>query len=59
MILLKGLDIISEPDTINKLLIKLTKKEPDIKEIFVKKSNVQLFKHWLQMNGFIFKSVLV
>ncbi len=61
-ILLKSLDIIAEPDSINKLIIKIIENyyeienKPTIDE-YSRTNQVQLLKHWCQMNGHIFRSV--
>lgn len=59
-ILLNGLDVLAEPDTINKLIINIIKNhnQASKKEIEDRNGNdVQLLKHWCQMNGYIFKSI--
>ena len=58
-LLLKGLDIIAEPDSINKLIKHIVENRND-KNNFndsAKIQRVQLLKHWSKMNGCIFKSV--
>ena len=57
-ILLKGLDIIAEPDSINKLIIKITH-NPNVKETKPSRSwaHVQMLRHWCHMHGSIYKSV--
>ncbi len=56
--LLKGLDILAEPDTINKLIIQIIKNHNEEKTVKnIERSRVQVLKHWCQMNGCIFKSV--
>ncbi len=57
-LLLKGLDIIAEPDSINKLIKHIVENRNDEIDINIKiKQRVQLLKHWTKMNGCIFKSV--
>lgn len=58
-LLLTGLDIIAEPDSINKVLIKVIESH-NVNEDVINtgdRANVQILKHWCQMNGRIFKSV--
>ena len=57
-LLIKGLDILAEPDTINKLIIQIIKNHNEEKiSKNIEHSSVQVLKHWCQMNGCIFKSV--
>jgi hypothetical protein len=62
-ILLDGLDKLAEPDTLNKLTISIIKSHNEdknsIKKNESKMSQVQLLKHWCQMNGCIYKSIQV
>lgn len=57
-LLLKGLDIIAEPDSINKILIKIFEKSEIINIDLSAKPQlkVQILKHWCLMNGCIYKS---
>lgn len=60
-ILLKGLDVIAEPDSLNKLVIHIVKSHNDKNKPRRDELNpvkkVQVLKHWCRMNGYIFKSV--
>lgn len=58
-LLLKGLDIIAEPDSINKILTKIFESnEPVDNSLQAKKHlQVQVLKHWCMMNGCIYKSI--
>ncbi|RNA09819.1 sorting nexin-14 isoform X1, partial [Brachionus plicatilis] len=60
-LMLRGLDSLAEPDSINKILSKLfqNRSKNDQQNDSNKRENVQLLKHWCQMNGRIFKSILV
>jgi hypothetical protein len=59
---LKGLDILAEPQFINKLIISLVEKHHEHSDSSSAKdlthsSSVELLKHWCNMNGSIFKTV--
>lgn len=61
--MLRGLDSLAEPISMNKILAKLFQIEKNCSEkSFNSKENslvhVQLLRHWCQMNGRIFKSVI-
>ena len=58
-LLLKGLDIIAEPDSINKLIKHIVENRNDKidSNSMNETQGVQLLKHWTKMNGCIFKSV--
>ncbi len=60
-ILLKGLDILAEPDTFNKILIKIfeANDQPANAELTnpPDQAQVQVLKHWCLMNGCIFKTI--
>jgi hypothetical protein len=58
-LLLKGLDIIAEPESINQLVAKAIESHNEHKPLTIlpDKKYVQFLKHWCQMNGSIFKSV--
>ena len=64
-ILLKGLDVIAEPDSLNKLIIHIVKSHnekhnrPQLNEQNLSTKRVQVLKHWCKMNGCIFKSVII
>ena len=67
-ILLNGMDSIAKPDTINKLIINIIKNHNEHEQLRTMHldsavngnlPNVQLLKHWSQMNGTIFKSVFL
>ena len=58
-ILLNGLDVLAEPDTVNKLIINIIRNHYNQTkhiEHVETKNDVQLLKHWCQMNGYIFNS---
>ncbi len=60
-LLLKGLDILAEPYTINKILIKIFEaNEHSLKPQQTNlddQAQVQILKHWCLMNGCIFKTI--
>ena len=55
------LDVISKPQTINKLITNIfSESETFLSKDMLNSKNqnsIQLLKHWSQMNGYIFKSV--
>ncbi len=59
-LLLKGIDICAEPDTLNRMLLRVYQSHRENKTIpdIENKKYVQILKHWTQMNGLIFKSVI-
>ena len=58
-LLLHGLDVIAEPDTINKLIIKAIESHNENKPLIIdpNRPNVQILRHCCQMNGRMFKTV--
>ncbi|CAF0709444.1 unnamed protein product [Brachionus calyciflorus] len=59
-LLLRGLDILAEPDTVNKIIKKaIQSHKENIPLVISEKRNwVQILRHWCQMNGRIFRSIL-
>ena len=62
-LLLRGLDILAEPDTLNSLTLSIVAsvREPSTPESSSPPPppplSVQLLKHWCYMNGSVFKSI--
>jgi sorting nexin-14 len=59
-LLLKGLDILAEPEVMNNILVKIfdaIEHSGDRKALADHNKQVQILKHWCLMNGCIFKSI--
>lgn len=60
-LLLKGLDILAEPEVMNHILVKIFEAsehvEVEVEAAMDDDKRVQILKHWCLMNGCIFKSI--
>ena len=59
-LVLNGLDMLADPEVINNIIFTLVADDPSTTStpvLATGSTNVQLLKHWSQMNGCIFKSI--